>query len=123
MANQKWVEAGFWLFQLVFTGLNVAFLLAMSMVFTQIQRVLPTPKPEPAAPPPPRMLSEVVREKLRAGRYSRRTEEAYLGWIKRYVRFHGRRHPREMGAAEVVAFLEDLAGPGRVSASTQNQAL
>ena len=69
------------------------------------------------------MLSEVVRQKLRAGHYARRTEEAYLGWVKRYVRFHGPRHPRELGAPEVVAFLEDLAGPGKVSASTQNQAL
>ena len=58
------------------------------------------------------MLSEVARRKLRAGHYSRRTEEAYLGWIARFIRFHGRRHPRELGPAEVVAFLEELAGTG-----------
>lgn len=81
--------------------------------------------PFPAKPEAPRrrMLSEVVHEKLRAGHYSRRTEEAYLGWIRRFIRFHGGRHPRELGESAVVAFLEDLAGPGNVSASTQNQAL
>jgi len=82
---------------------------------------MPSPiKPEA---PPRRMLSEVVREKLRAGHYSHRTEEAYLGWIRRYIRFHGGGHPRDLREAAVVAFLEDLAGPGKVSASTQNQAL
>jgi len=80
-------------------------------------------KPELPATAGPRMLSDVVREKMRLGHYARRTEEAYLGWIRRFIRFHGARHPRELGAAEVVAFLEDLAGPGQVSASTQNQAL
>lgn len=69
------------------------------------------------------MLSQVVHEKLRAGHYSRRTEEAYLGWIRRFIRFHGGRHPRQLREPEVVSFLEDLAGPGNVSASTQNQAL
>ena len=59
------------------------------------------PKPEQPSSRPPRMLSDVVREKLRAGRYSRRTEEAYLGWIKRFIRFHGGRHPRGLGAAAV----------------------
>ena len=77
-------------------------------------------KPEAAKP---RMLSGVVVEKLRAGHYSHRTEEAYLGWIRRFIRFHGGRHPRELREAGVVEFLEDLAGPGKVSASTQNQAL
>jgi integron integrase len=69
------------------------------------------------------MLSEVVRTKLRAGDYSLRTEEAYLGWIKRFIKFHGGRHPRELREPEVVAFLENLAEVGQVSASTQNQAL
>jgi integrase len=63
-------------------------------------------------------LLEVVRERLRAGYYSLRTEEAYLGWIRRFVAFHGRRHPRTMGAAEET----NLAVAGQVSASTQNQA-
>ena len=69
------------------------------------------------------MLSDVVHEKMRAGHYSRRTEEAYLGWIRRFIRFHGGRHPRDLHEGQVVAFLEDLAGRGKVSASTQNQAL
>lgn len=72
---------------------------------------------------PRRMLSDVAHEKLRAGHYSRRTEEAYLGWIRRFIRFHHGRHPRELREPEVVAFLEDLATRGKVSASTQNQAL
>ena len=54
--------------------------------------------------------------------YSYRTEQAYLQWIIRFIRFHGRRHPAEMGAAEVEAFLNDLAVCRHVSASTQNQA-
>lgn len=55
--------------------------------------------------------------------YSSRTEEAYVGWIRRFVRFHGGRHPRTMGEAEVVTFLSSLAVDGHVAASTQNQAL
>jgi integron integrase len=69
----------------------------------------------------PRLLDR-VRDKLRVNHYSIRTEEAYVDWIKRFIRFHGRRHPREMGAQEVEAFLIHLAVKGRVSASTQNQA-
>ncbi|MEX1130295.1 MAG: phage integrase N-terminal SAM-like domain-containing protein [Vicinamibacterales bacterium] len=68
-------------------------------------------------------LMDVVRSRLRAKHYSPRTEETYVGWIRRFVRFHGRRHPREMGEAEVVAFLSSLATQARVAASTQNQAL
>ena len=55
--------------------------------------------------------------------YSIHTEDAYVGWIKRFIFFHGKRHPREMGGPEVQAFLSDLAVRGEVSASTQNQAL
>lgn len=69
------------------------------------------------------MLSQVMQDKLRAGHYARRTEEAYLGWVRRFIKFHGGRHPKELGEREVAAFLEDLAAAGRVSASTQNQAL
>lgn len=64
-----------------------------------------------------------VREAVRLRHYSRRTEEAYVNWIRRFVVFHGRRHPRNLGQAEISAFLTDLAVRGRVSASTQNQAL
>ena len=60
---------------------------------------------------------------MRVRRYSRHTERAYTAWIRRYVRFHGTRHPGELGQAEVMAFLTHLAEGARVSASTQNQAL
>jgi len=64
-----------------------------------------------------------LRACLRTHHYSRRTEEAYSGWVRRYILFHGKRHPKDMGAAEVGAFLTDLAVRRKVSASTQNQAL
>ncbi len=72
----------------------------MSMVWPIMARMLPAAKPEAIRR---KMLSEVVHEKLRAGHYSRRTEAAYLGWIRRFIRFHGGRHPRELGAVEVQA--------------------
>jgi len=68
-------------------------------------------------------LIERVRARMRASRYSPRTEQAYVDWIRRYVLFHGRRHPRNLGEAEVAAFLTNLAVAGKVSPSTQNQAL
>lgn len=70
-----------------------------------------------------RGLLEVVRDHIRMRRLSRSTEVAYVGWVRRFVVFHGRRHPRQMAAAEVESFLSDLAVRQRVSASTQNQAL
>jgi integron integrase len=79
------------------------------------------PSAVPPAPKPPRLL-ERVRLAIRARHYSRRTERAYVGWIRRYVVFHGKRHPDQMGAAEVTGYLSHLATAGRVSASTQNQA-
>ena len=60
---------------------------------------------------------------LRTRHYSRKTEKAYVGWIRRFILFHGKRHPREMGAAEITRYLSSLATAGRVAASTQNQAL
>lgn len=66
---------------------------------------------------------EVMRQSLRTKHYSIRTEEVYLGWVRRFIAFHGRRHPRDMGHVEVAAFLSHLAVAGDVSASTQNQAL
>jgi integrase len=66
---------------------------------------------------------EQARDKFRKLHYSYRTEQAYCDWIKRYILFHNKRHPREMGAAEVEAFLSHLATDRGVSASTQNQAL
>ena len=68
-------------------------------------------------------LLEIVRLKMRERRFSERTQGAYIQWIRRYVIFHGRRHPREMGSGEVRAFLSDLTVRAGVSASTQNQAL
>lgn len=73
-------------------------------------------------PDPPRFLDQ-VRDAVRTRHYSRRTEEAYLGWTKRFILFHGKRHPAAMGADEVNAFLSHLAVDGNVSASTQAQAL
>lgn len=75
------------------------------------------PRPRPA-----RLLDQ-VRQVLRVRHYARTTEECYVQWIKRYIFFHGKRHPRELSAAEVEPFLTDLALRGHVSASTQNQAL
>ena len=68
-------------------------------------------------------LLEQLRGAIRARNYSIRTEQAYVGWVVRFIRFHGTRHPAEMGDAEVVAFLTHLAVNREVSASTQNQAL
>jgi integron integrase len=70
----------------------------------------------------PRLLDR-VRAALQVRRYSRRSEEAYVGWIRRFVLFHGKRHPADMGEREITAFLSHLAVTRRVSASTQNQAL
>ena len=78
-----------------------------------------TTLPDPRRPG----LFEKVRETLRLARYSRRTEEAYVAWIRRLIRFHGGRHPRTLGAEEIKAFLTFLAVERHVSASTQNQAL
>jgi integron integrase len=84
--------------------------------------ILAVREPGPAAPRPPRLLDR-VRAALRARHASRRTETAYVGWIRRYVLFHGKRHPAEMGAAEITQFLSSLAVERNVAASTQNQAL
>jgi integrase len=75
----------------------------------------------PSAARPPRLLDR-LRAACRLRHYSIRTEDAYAGWVTRFILFHGKRHPLDMGAAEVNAFLTDLAVNGRVSASTQNQA-
>ena len=64
-----------------------------------------------------------VREAIRVRHYSRATEKSYCGWVRQFIRFHGLRHPRELGAPEVESFLTWLAVERKVSASTQNQAL
>ena len=76
----------------------------------------------PPDAPKPRLLDR-VREALRTRHYSPRTEEAYVAWIRRYIFFHGERHPAELSAPEVTRFLSALAIEGCVAASTQNQAL
>jgi integron integrase len=70
----------------------------------------------------PRLLPR-VRERLRTLHYSYRTEQVYIDWIRRFIHFHGMKHPQSMGAAEVEAFLTHLAAQRNVSASTQSQAL
>ncbi len=71
----------------------------------------------------PKKLLDQVRDVLRLKHYSIRSENSYLNWIRRYILFHGKRHPGEMGAPEVEAFLTHLAVHEKVAASTQNQAL
>ena len=73
--------------------------------------------------PEGRGLFDVARERIRTRHLAFRTEQVYLYWMRRYVKFHGRKHPRDMGAAEVEAFLTHLAVEAKVGASTQNQAL
>ena len=68
-------------------------------------------------------LLEKVRTKLRVNHYSKKTEEAYIGWIKRFILFHKKRHPNEMGKDEIQKFINHLAVEQNVSSSTQNQAL
>jgi integron integrase len=76
----------------------------------------------PVAPQKPKLLDR-VRGAIRSRHFSRNTEDAYVGWIKRFIFFHGKRHPAEMGEPDVTRFLSSLAVDFRVSASTQNQAL
>ena len=76
----------------------------------------------PAEQPRPKLLDE-VRRRMRLKRYSLRTEQAYLYWIRRYIRTNASRHPRELGGMALEQFLSDLAQKDRVAASTQNQAL
>ena len=72
-------------------------------------------------PKPPKLLDQ-VRAVMRRRHYAYRTEETYINWIKRFIRFHQLRHPREMDTPEIEAFLNHLAVEGKVSAATQNQA-
>ncbi|MGB5146355.1 MAG: integron integrase [Porticoccaceae bacterium] len=78
-------------------------------------------KDTPAVAPKPKLLDE-VRARIRRLNYSIRTEDTYVDWVRRFVLFHAKRHPRDMGATEIEAFLTHLAVAGKVSASTQNQA-
>lgn len=78
---------------------------------------------QPAATAKPKKLLEELRETIRLKHYSLKTEQTYVNWVKRYIFFHQKRHPKEMGATEVGAFLKHLAVDQNVAAKTQNQAL
>src|SRR5436853_235838 len=82
----------------------------------------PCPSPPPPGTNQPRLLDR-LREALRVRHYSLRTERCYIEWARRYILYHGKRHPLEMGAAEINRILTHLAVAGQVSASTQTQAL
>jgi hypothetical protein len=77
--------------------------------------------PPTAVAQPPRLLDQIS-QVMRVRHYSPRTEACYCHWVKQFILFHGKRHARELGAAEVQQFLTDQAVRRRVSASTQNQA-
>jgi len=84
--------------------------------------VLGMPLGDLPRPRPPRLLDQMS-PVLRVRHYSRRTEACYVHWVRQFILYHGKRHPRDRGAGEVQQFLTHLAVDGRVSASTQNQAL
>lgn len=79
-------------------------------------------EPIPVPPAPPRLLHQVSHA-IRVRHYSRRTEEAYVGWIRRFILFNAKRHPATMGEPEITRFLSWLATERKVSSTTQNQAL
>jgi integron integrase len=86
------------------------------------QEIAMQPQQPPRNPQNKKLLDQ-VRDCLRLKHYSYRTEQTYKEWIKRYILFHNKRHPREMGAPEIQAFLSHLATEKNIAASTQNQAL
>ncbi|MBT7071902.1 MAG: site-specific integrase, partial [Anaerolineae bacterium] len=71
----------------------------------------------------PKKLLDQVRERLRLKHYSIRTEQAYVYWIRKYILFHNKQHPKDMGDQQIGDFLIHLAIEGKVASSTQNQAL
>ena len=83
---------------------------------------MPPRLPEATPQNKPKLLDQ-VRDVIRRKHFSIRTEQSYVDWIRRFILFHNKRHPREMAEAEVTEFLTHLARDGRVAASTQNQAL
>lgn len=101
------------------------------MESAKIYRLSPSPVPQdlhrpwerPAVPGQKPRLLDQVRNEIRKRHYSPKTEESYVHWIKRFIFFHNKRHPEEMGEKEIAQFLSSLATDRRVSASTQNQAL
>ena len=93
-------------------------ILRMTLFF---DRAAPVASAVPGAAPAPKLLDR-MRDHLHARHYSIRTETAYVDWARRFILFHGKRHPLEMGAAEVEAFLTYWSVQRQVSASIQNQA-
>jgi len=87
-----------------------------------LEFIVGEPTPEPPAVPRPKLL-DLVRQEIRSRHFSPRTEEAYVGWVRRFILHHGKRHPGEMGEREITGYLSYLASDRRVSPSTQNQAL
>jgi len=87
-----------------------------------VQGLVREDRPVPRPPRPPKLLDR-IRLVIRARHYSPKTEKAYVSWVRRFVLFHGKRHPEALGEAEITAFLSALATRRKVSASTQNQAL
>jgi hypothetical protein len=77
----------------------------------------------PTSKPQGKKLLGQVRDSLRLMHYSYRTEETYLAWIKRFILFHGKRHPKDMGSLEIESFITHLAVERHVAVTTQNQAL
>ena len=88
---------------------------------TETPKTVGTPIAESNAESP-RLLDQ-VRRTMRLAHYAIRTQEAYLVWNRRFILFHNKRHPREMGAPEITSFLTHLAVEGEVAPSTQNQAI
>src|SRR6185369_16506831 len=87
---------------------------AIAFLYADVLRI---ERGEVLIPKPPRLMDR-VRHAIRVRHYSPRTEDRYVEWAERYIRFHGMRHPRDMGGAEIEMFLTDLAVNGHVSAST-----
>ena len=81
------------------------------------------PPPPSTSTPQGKKLLDQVRDSLRVKHYSYRTEETYVDWIKRFILFHGKRHPKEMGGSEIEAFIIHLAVERHLATATQNQAL
>ena len=82
-----------------------------------------TQQPKPASPPQGKKLLDQYRDQIRIKQYSPRTEKTYVHWVREYILFHNKRHPREMGVPEINQFITHLVVERKASASTQNQAL
>lgn len=86
------------------------------------QPIFATPEKDPSSPDGKKLLDQ-YRDALRVKRYSPRTEDAYTLWVKNYILYHNKRHPKEMGVPEIGQFLTDLVSSKEMSVSRQNQAL